>query len=92
LIADLGMYSGKPDYNDEVEHNEKLVKINRKKATIVFFKFGDSTSNEIKYIAAVYFPRIGLNEMKLSFVAYCKTPEEQKIAEKIFRSIKFKSQ
>ena len=93
LTIDLGLYSAKPtEDKDEDNYVEKSVVVDKKKATIVSFKFSDSDSKEFKYVTAVYFPRIGLDETKLSFIANSKTSEKQEIAEKIFRSIKFKNQ
>lgn len=92
LTIDYGLYSEKNAENkSEDNYAEKPVNIDNREATIVFFKFNDSNSSEFKYVAVVYFTAIGSEENKLSFVAYCKTPKEQKIAEKIFSSIRFKN-
>lgn len=91
LGIDLGLYSGKPSIDrEENNYVEKSAVINKKKATIVSFKFSDLNPQEFKYVTAVYFPKVDSDATKLSFVAHCKTPKEQKLAEKIFRSIKFK--
>lgn len=93
LTIDLGLYSAKPvEDKNEDNYVEKSAVIDKKKATIVSFKFSNSESKEFNYITAVYFPKIDSGETKLSLIAHSKTPEKQEIAEKIFRSIKFKSQ
>lgn len=90
LIIDLGLYSAKPE-EDKFEKNyrEESIKIGKKKATIVFFKFRNSNLKEFKNIAAVYFYRVGSNKSKMSIIAYCRTQNEQKLARKIFMSVKF---
>lgn len=92
LIIDLGLYSEKPEtlklYGG---YTEKSVIVDGSKAEMVFFELKESDPRNLKYGAAIYFTQIGSCNEKLSFVAFCKTPEGQKTAEKIFGSIKFKS-
>jgi hypothetical protein len=90
LMIGLGVYEGKPEKSrNEQNYTEKSVIIDQKEATIVFSEYTDRESGEFKYVAALFFTEVISGEDKLRFVAYCKTPEEQKIAEKIFLSIKF---
>ena len=92
LVIEYGRYAGKTGI-DKFEENyiEQPVRIDNKKAIIVFFKFKDFPPEEqLHYVANVYFEQTSKGRSKLRVTALCKTPKEQKIAEKIFRSIKFK--
>jgi hypothetical protein len=90
LTIDLGLYSGKPNVNeDELNYKEKGVVKDGKQATIVSFKYREPRSEGFDYVSAIYFPELGDKYTKLSFVVHSKTPEHLKIAEKIFLSISF---
>jgi hypothetical protein len=90
LRIELGWYAGKPNQAvDETDYNEQKLTIDEKEGIFVTSKYKNSKSRRLLYNSAIYF--LLKDETKLSFVAYCKTPEEQKVTEKIFRSIKFKT-
>lgn len=90
LSIDLGLYSGKPDTDtEELDYIEKRVKIDKKKTTIVSFKYLEPTSDGFDYLTAIYFSKIGNKYTKLSFVVHSKTSEQQKLAERIFLSTDF---
>ncbi len=90
LMIDLGLYSGKPDIDEkELDYVEKRVKVDKKKGTIVRFKYREPTTDGFDYVTAIYFPKIVDKFTKLSFVVHSKTPEQQNIAEKMLLSINF---
>lgn len=92
LVIDLGLYSEKPKTSRlNPAYTDKLVTVDGREAEMVFFELKGADPRALKYVAAIYFTGVVSGNEKLSFVAFCKTPEGQKSAEKIFTSIKFKS-
>jgi hypothetical protein len=90
FFIDLGFYSGKPlNYKDEPEYREEEIEIDGKKATLCFFRLSKPFLKNLPYVAAIFFPDIGMEEIKLSFLANCASPHEQGVAKEIFLSIKF---
>jgi len=90
LLIDLGIYSARPlSLREEPEYREERIRIDRKKATMVFFRSSDPEPSR-PYVAAVYFPNINGRGSKLAFYATCASPYQQKIAREIFLSIEFK--
>lgn len=92
LMIDLGLYSGKSDSDKEEDcYVEKSTVINGRKASIVSYVFAShDDGDKFRYVSAAYFSRIGSEKMKLSFSVLSKTPNEKMVAERIFRSIRFK--
>ncbi len=90
LNIDLGIYSARPlDSRAEPEYQEEHVRIDGKRAIMVFFRSGQANGKKHPYVAAVYFSNLGPWRTKLYFFATCASPEDQKIARKIFLSIDF---
>jgi len=90
LLIDLGNYSARPLAVREPEYRKERIKIDRKKATMVFFRSRDPEPNR-PYVAAVYFSSIDGAGTRLAFYATCASPYQQKIAREIFLSINFKN-
>lgn len=91
ITIDLGRYSGKSSvYKDEQNYRESHVRIDGKKVTMVFFRSSEPLDAVRPYVVAAYFSNIDSNRTKLSFFATCTSPRQQQVAQKIFKSVKFK--
>lgn len=91
LTIDLGLYSGKsPIDREELEYSEKTSRTDGLKTTLVRFRVREDKAEGFNYVSVLYSPIRGSRHDKVSFAVLGKTPEQQKTAEKIFRTIKFK--
>jgi hypothetical protein len=90
LSVSLGRYSGKPAvYAKKPNYREKHIKIDGRRASLVFFRDPSSPFENFNYAAAIYFERLNDTGLKLSFFAYCRNASQLATAGTIFRSIKF---
>lgn len=91
LTIDYGLYATRPEKGqDQIEHESKAISIDGYEAVLVFSRPRNSSTNKLKFQAAIYVLGVGREKENLSFVVYCKTAKEQATAEEIFRTIKFK--
>lgn len=94
IVIDLGRYSNNLQaYRDQPGYLEEWIVIDGRKAKVGTFHLSDEAANPTdegrEFIAAVFFPDIGVNDLQLSFWVNCETKQEQDVAKQVFYSIKF---
>src|SRR5262249_8157629 len=95
LTIDWGQYPGGFEpYRNEPEYKEEWIKIDGKTAHSWSFRLSEDNTvaviDDKRYDATICFVDTGIEGMKLTLWAGCKTKSDQETAKIIFQTIRFK--